>query len=253
MSSHRMRQDIHLIEESLIVLFKELWRQRGDVSVPEPEEDKLRVALLSIATQPYVIQALATCDLFRLATTHYEYSLIDFTELSVAVSNLGTWLSSSSRYPGVDVVSLSVRMASSLCLHLADVNRLNLSIKVQEKESIDEPMDEPRSNEEESVSSDDSELGLFSENMTKLAVISLKDLREAHKNDMRGARIVVRDGKYEGSRGVFCSWSGTVVYVRFDSEPSKKVAIPVERYVSILSWSQNPSAPSPSQSASISN
>eukprot|EP01127_Copromyxa_protea_P012602 TRINITY_DN3308_c0_g1_i2.p1 TRINITY_DN3308_c0_g1~~TRINITY_DN3308_c0_g1_i2.p1 ORF type:complete len:183 (+),score=25.59 TRINITY_DN3308_c0_g1_i2:106-654(+) len=61
---------------------------------------------------------------------------------------------------------------------------------------------------------------------------SLEELRLICKEELKGRRIMVRDGKWKGSKGTFRSWSGTVAYADLENEGRK--ALRLATCISIL-------------------
>jgi hypothetical protein len=63
---------------------------------------------------------------------------------------------------------------------------------------------------------------------------TLAELREAGwRERLKGATVLLLDGKHAGVTGVFRSWSGTVAYIEFDHN-HEKVGISIQRRVGVL-------------------
>jgi hypothetical protein len=63
---------------------------------------------------------------------------------------------------------------------------------------------------------------------------TLRNLRETRwREDLKGRKIIVLDGKTAGRKGKFIYWNGNVAKVRFykDQKPS---GIPIDRQVAVL-------------------
>lgn len=62
----------------------------------------------------------------------------------------------------------------------------------------------------------------------------LKHLRDGgYRDQLKGRRVQVLDGKHIGRIGVFVSWRGTVAFIRFDGE-SNPTGLSTRRRVGLL-------------------
>lgn len=219
-----IRPDVELIDEALLSLFKSIWRYRGCVGVQEPGEDKIRYELRLLTESHHIHEAINVCLEFRNARAHYEYQRINFEELAGAISTLHIWLITSSSYSSDTKDSIMARMAISLCIHHSKTGK-----KRHSSESSTSPSDVLQ------TACDSSTEGTQN-NVVCLAEGTLKDLRGTHKDEMKGARIIILDGKHTNISAVFCCWNGTVAQVILDGGSGDKIVIKLNKRVRVTKW-----------------
>ncbi len=48
--------------------------------------------------------------------------------------------------------------------------------------------------------------------------MTISELRENYKEEMKYLPVTIMDGKYQGQKGIFKSWSGTTSYVKISDQ-----------------------------------
>lgn len=225
------------------LLLKELCRLRypEEAQTEGTTDDQLKAALLLGNPSRSIVLAIDECFAFRQAwaATPSAPTPVDYYELSQAIGSLLAWFEklgggldeAMAAHVGIIVELCKTRQRLEECERELGELQLAEDAEFMQESAVDAPAAAAPS------AAPPSAVTAFAA-PAKAAVgeaRSFESYRTTHKEKLKGARIRIVDGKYEGKEAVFVSWNGTSVWVKVVGVDGK-VSVPEKRRAAVLEW-----------------
>ena len=248
------------LDRLLRALFNHLFSGQGLPKSSDPPSELLDVISRLRTVIPNDMQGIALNAFgdFRNKWAHNRSDQVNWLLLTQSIQVTMTWFDHlpASNPPSVlETEKDFLQMLGSLCLSYHELygNKKREEGKKDEnelysnKKKIVEKVMEDTSDLEEIATSSHIPLSfhLNSDMITALSshltpcdfVISgvLSELKKTHREDMKGRRVMLLDGKWANQCGTFCNWSGTVCFIKLDIN-QMKTTISIKRSIGVIRY-----------------